>query len=262
MTGLGPLPRMIESTWNDESHMPIGPKVYNVIKTAIINGTFEPGTSMTEVELARQLNVSRTPIRDALRALHQERLLIRERGRGYVICIPTEKDIREVFEIRRLIEIGGLAKAAKSGKELYKKLAALVDRARAALHHGNMIELRDINDAFHSTLAEQVNNKRLFSYYVSVQAEISRLRLYAIERNDWARRSVIDHECMVNFIRAGEIKRAINQLERHIADAERTLLDRFAESKLKIDSTTKQSHPQKVHVRKRKPNDRRGGVWT
>lgn len=226
-TAFKPLSRIIGPIGSDGDYLPLGVKVYEIIRKAILNGKIEPGTALFETEIADALEVSRTPVREALRLLHKERLLIRERGRGHVIAIPSAKDIREIYEIRKIIEVGGLWKAASDPSELIRDLERSVEKGYSHLKNQNLVTLRDNNNEFHAALAAQIRNERLYQWYLSVQGEISRLRLYSIQSEQWADRSLSDHKRMCALIREKALDKAAVELEKHLEDAQAALLERF-----------------------------------
>jgi DNA-binding GntR family transcriptional regulator len=88
-------------------------RAYQSIKAAIVNGRYRPGSPLSEVMLAREHGMSRTPIREGLSRLWQERYVDRVIGHGYFVARVTIQSIHDTFEVRRLLEGAAAAKAAE-----------------------------------------------------------------------------------------------------------------------------------------------------
>ena len=109
--------------------------VYGKIKERIINGTLAPGSPINESDLARDLDVSKTPVRESLRQLEREGLVENIPGRGSAVTHITFQDIREIFEIREIIECGVAKRVALMHNEedlLTKKNEVEKDLVKAA----------------------------------------------------------------------------------------------------------------------------------
>ena len=111
---------------------PLSEQVYQVLRDAICDGVFEDHTHLVQGELAAQLNVSRTPVRDALLRLSQEKLVRAVGARGYIVEALSERDILDIYEVRLTIEVQGA-------------LLALPNFAAADLRR-----IHDINDSINN----------------------------------------------------------------------------------------------------------------
>ena len=104
-------------------------RAYHNIKAGIIEGRYQPGSPLSEVVLAREHGMSRTPIREGLARLWQERYLDRLVGHGYFVARVTVQVIHETFEVRRLLEGAAAARAAEFASaeeiELLRRLATV-----------------------------------------------------------------------------------------------------------------------------------------
>jgi len=89
---------------NENAVVNIRTQVYNVIKENICGGRYEPGQRLNEVELASSLNVSRSPVREALRRLAADGLVEEKPNRGVFVREFTPQNIQEIFDVRVLLE--------------------------------------------------------------------------------------------------------------------------------------------------------------
>ena len=140
-------------------------KAYELLKQRVIGGTYAPGAQLKEEHLARELEISRTPIRAALRRLVDDGLATADPGRGVRVAEWTDFDIEETFELRGLLEshAAGLA-ARRGGPALADRLDALHDEMDRAITKGGAglpERLQKINSAFHRAILEGSGSPRL-----------------------------------------------------------------------------------------------------
>lgn len=140
-------------------------KIYETIKSAIINRELAPGTKLSEETLAKTLDVSRTPIRSALRRLTYEMYVQIIPKRGAFVNQPSPKEVKDVFEMRRLIEDYAVKKACESEILLTEsnKIEGLIASEQRAYESQDLskvlVEVHDI----HIEIAKLSNNQILIS---------------------------------------------------------------------------------------------------
>lgn len=152
--------------------------VYQKLKNAIVKRYIKQGTKLVETSLAKQLNVSRTPIRAAIRRLAYEGFATYEHNKGVCVIEPTEEEIKETFFVRQQLEsaAAGLAAAAIRPGQLARLEEYLTEEE-------NIFEARDIeayyrvNDAIHLTIARASGNKVLIRY---IEELLNRTKIYLI----------------------------------------------------------------------------------
>src|SRR5687767_10966942 len=143
-------------------------KVYDLIRSRIMSGTYAPGQHLVETEISQELNVSRSPVRMALKRLTQESLVTTESNRGSFVAQWTRSDINEVFDLRQMLESRAASLAAQSATpEEIARLQSLVDemaelaRRRA---EGYRDDLHHNNQAFHLLIVSAARSPRLFQF--------------------------------------------------------------------------------------------------
>ncbi len=135
---------------------------YWTIRDAIRSGVIQPGDRLIELDLAAALDMSRTPVRDALRQLEAERLVEKAPSRGFVVPTMTIDDIVEIYEIREVLE--GLAArraAIRMGEAEIAALGETVERAERARDGGDLTVLSQASNQFHGLLRAGNRNARL-----------------------------------------------------------------------------------------------------
>jgi DNA-binding GntR family transcriptional regulator len=218
--------------------------VADSIRNAIASGTLKPGQRVLEVELAEQLGVSRLPIREAVRQLEHEGLLISTPHRGTFVAEATEADIREMFSLRRALEtLAARLVAERANPSEVKSLQKLVDEMRTASAKRDYGELFRIDTEFHTRLCTYAHHVRLLKHWNLVYGQWQALDSLMDELptlkalpdghpviaglNHFAD----THQALVDAIRAGDGELAEQTMRRHMEEAEQSTLDIHAAGK-------------------------------
>jgi DNA-binding GntR family transcriptional regulator len=136
-------------------------QIYQRIRFQLRAGTFAPGERLVESNLAMQLAVSRSPVREALSRLAADGLLEIRSG-GFYVAMPTPQDMAEIFEMRRLLEPTAARQVARAmTAELAAELKATYERARAASDADDFAAYSDANYSFRALWVGQVPSRRL-----------------------------------------------------------------------------------------------------
>ncbi|MGF1580113.1 MAG: GntR family transcriptional regulator [Gemmataceae bacterium] len=146
--------------------------VYEKVLQKILSGELRPGEVVSEVNLAKQLDVSRTPVHDALRQLASDGLVEQRPGRRAIIATFSPDDIHDIFEMRKLLEGEAARRAATRLDRLsLNRLRGLADTLGADRDHSEWVaRWTDFDEDFHETIARASGSKRLCQ-------DISRYRL-------------------------------------------------------------------------------------
>ncbi|MDD5927271.1 MAG: GntR family transcriptional regulator [Firmicutes bacterium] len=201
-----------------QNHRPLREIVYEELKRQILIGEIAPGTRMMEVELADEMGVSRTPVREAIRKLEKEGLVSIEPRRGAYASDISIKDIVDVMEVRQDLEgmAAGLAaiKATKEEKEALKKAT---EEYRRAVETGSIDEIIKWDEAFHKRVVSCSGNKTLIQLVSQVQ-ELA-LRFRYIYYDDFSRfeGQPMEHKDIVDAIISGDAEKARKSADEHIS---------------------------------------------
>jgi DNA-binding GntR family transcriptional regulator len=189
------------------------------LRSGILEGRFPPHTQLAEVELARQLQVSRGPIREAMQRLIQEGLLRAERNRGVFVVELGLDDARDVYLARGVIERAAAAIVAKQRPEAaLTELEGIVDQLAASLG-GAWTEVIAYDLAFHQTLVEAAGSARLSRMFRTLVAE-TRLCLIRLEPFYQEGTEVVEeHQAIADALRSGNRRRVEGLLQVHMDEA-------------------------------------------
>ena len=138
-------------------------EIVSALTRSIVNRRLMPGAKLAEQQLADHFNVSRTIIRQALHQLSQKHLIRMEHSRGAFVSTPSVEESKQVFEVRRMLEIGMVQELAQrinlSDIEFLKNY--LNSEAEAVSAHGDTLDRNEFLDGFHVLLAKILNNDAL-----------------------------------------------------------------------------------------------------
>ena len=198
-------------------------KAYEILNQRVVGGDFAPAAQLKEEHLARELDISRTPIRAALKRLVDDGLAIAEPGRGVRVAEWTEFDIEETYDLRGLLEGHASALAArKGGAELANRLDALNEEMDQAIREGGSVlaeRLQDINSRFHHAILDAAGSPRLRGMLAGVIDMPIVTRSHFISTLQDKLQSLQHHRDLAAAVRAGdpELARQVMQLHLRIA---------------------------------------------
>lgn len=194
-------------------------QVYDRLENDIIQGVYPKGEILTELKLAEQLGVSRTPIREALRRLEHERL-IEDTGKGSLVLGITETDLEDIMSIRERTE--GLAAyyaTVNMTDEGRKELSHIVDLQDFYYSKGDSEHLRQVDDEFHSLICRLSNRTVLIDTLIPLHRKTRRYRRISMENRQRSAKTMKEHRAMYEAIMAGDAKLAMELTTEHIANA-------------------------------------------
>ena len=201
-------------------------QVFEKLEEDIITGVYPRGEILTELKLVEQLGVSRTPIREALRRLEQERL-IADSGKGSVVLGITLEDLMDIMDIRQQIE--GLAayyatvNLTPEGREELRKISQLQD---FYFEQQDIEQLRQMDDRFHDAIYTLSNRPVLRDTLVPLHRKSLRYRKISIEDRVRQTRSIEEHRAICNAILDGNADLAAQLITEHIKSAKKNMIER------------------------------------
>ena len=199
-------------------HLPLSHAVVDELRSAIIVGDYAQGERLVEEEVAARFDVSRNPIREALRTLSNEGFVVIEPRRGARVASIDATAASELFELARPLEglVTGLAAQRRTQTHL-AALNELVVAGREAAAERRLHELPALNTEFHDTLAVAAGNELLRSTLGRL-SDIIRW-VYAARISRRSTRSWDEHAAIVDAVADGDVERASRCGEEHIAAA-------------------------------------------
>jgi DNA-binding GntR family transcriptional regulator len=199
-----------------------------LIREAIIDGRLKPGQRLKEEDLARQLGISRTPIREALLMLQVEGLIVATPNRGATVRVHTPEDLEDLYALRALLE-GHAARRAgpRITEEQAEQLRESCERFDALSPHEELRELVRENLFFHSTILDIAGSARLASMVRRVIELPLVYKSYIWYSPDQKRISSHYHRQIVHALATGDAERAELVMKEHVFEARDILVARL-----------------------------------
>lgn len=197
--------------------IPLQEFAYNKCQELIGSGELSPGHLYSESAMSKQLGISRTPLRTALQQLESDGLIIRLPQRGFYVYQFKEKDVEELFTIRKAIEGYAVEYIAKKTLE--------IDLRQAKKHLKAQEEARQSDDysifiredrKFHENLVKALNNKRLVMIYSGLRQSIELIGLKRFKMNSQRNQSIAEHKTIISAIEKGDPLAAREAVYNHL----------------------------------------------
>ncbi|MGB9885762.1 MAG: GntR family transcriptional regulator [Moorellales bacterium] len=207
-----------------ESVRPLRELVFEALRDAIVNGTLAPGERLMEVQLAEELGVSRTPVREAIRRLELEGYVVTVPRKGAYVAGISAKDVAEVFEIRAALE--GLAAelaAERITEEELEELERRLHRVAVCVEEGDLEALVEADTQFHEVLYRASRNRRLSQIIGHLREQIQRFRASSLATPGRRYETLEEHKKIVEALAKRNAALARRLAEQHIENAENRL---------------------------------------
>ena len=189
------------------------------LRESILDGSLSPGLHLVEEEIARQLGVSRIPVREAIDVLRQEGLIIKEPYKGAYVHPYTETELTETTSVRVAMEQLAVEFALKHWTQKAESdIAAIVDQMDSAWHKEDNDEMFSLDNEFHRRLWQIAQHDVLFEVLSSLRARISRFlhESTAIMSRESGDQPAEDHRDLLRALSSGDVKFAQAEMVRHL----------------------------------------------
>lgn len=217
-----------------DTYQPLREAVCETLRDAIRKGILEPGERLMEVQLAEELGISRTPVREAIRKLEQEGYVIMMPRRGTYVSDISTNDVKEIFEIRSALEslATGLAARRIEPDEL-ETLQNLLVEIEGYIAKNDIEKIVETDIKFHGLLYQVSRNERLVNIINNLKEQLARFRTLSMSYPGRLQETLEEHSEMVEAIANGDVSAARDAAEHHMERAEKTLLKAMRHAKTK-----------------------------
>ena len=215
---------------NISEYLPLRDVVFKTLREAILKGDLAPGERLMEIKLANQLGVSRTPIREAIRKLELEGLVVMVPRKGAEVAKITEKDLRDVLEVRASLEELAISLACERiTDEKIAELKEALEQFRTVIKGKDVTKIAQMDVALHDVIFEATQNARLVQMVNNLREQMYRYRLEYLK--DFSTHSRLDEEHVKIFeaVSARDIERATALIREHIYNQEVTVVKNIQE---------------------------------
>lgn len=198
----------------------VADQVAGILRQRVLNGEMRPGTPLQEIPLAESLGVSRNTMREAMRILSLEGLLKRSMHRGIAVAQLSLQDVREIYHVRRVLEVSAVHAAKTATPELLGELLAALEQYEKAVRARDWVSAVTHDLHFHSLLIRFLRNRRLESFYQKTIAELRMGMVVVDQRHDHPGILIPVHRNLYELLKTGKLKECAKILLQHLDDSE------------------------------------------
>lgn len=200
---------------------------HDAIRRSIITGKMKPGMIYNEVPLAKELNISRTPVREALLELAAKGLINFLPRKGVEVVRFSRGDIEEIFEVRLAMELFIVEKAARQREKIdLSSVDAAMQEQEIALDKDDMIGFMDGDRSFHYAFAELSGNERMNVIMTNLRDLVHIMGLEALATRGRAMEVISEHRLVYQAIVNGDVRAARRNINRHLDLSREAVLQR------------------------------------
>lgn len=208
-----------------DEFLPLRDVVFNTLRKAILTGELKPGERLMEIHLANRLGVSRTPIREAIRKLELEGLVIMIPRRGAEVAQITEKSLKDVLEVRRALDALCVELACERITEEGKvKLREACSEFEKATKTGDVTAIAEADVALHDIIVEATGNARLIQLINNLSEQMYRYRFEYIKDESRHEKLVEEHRMIYESIVGKDKEKAAKAAKLHIDNQEKSII--------------------------------------
>lgn len=198
----------------DEYRLP--QRAYHIVRLAIRDLILPPGKTILEREMAEALQMSRTPVREALVRLETEGMVRLIPRRGFIVEPIEREDLKQIYEIvERLDGLAVSLATVKVGKEEIDQLESLIEQQEEALEQNNLKKWAVLDDEFHNLIIDYAKNKRLRTVIDSHSDQLYRARLFTINHRPLPFHSIVEHKAIISCMKAKDSNAASVLMQSH-----------------------------------------------
>ena len=211
---------------NMDEYLPLRDVVFNTLRQAILRGELKPGERLMEIQLADKLGVSRTPIREAIRKLELEGLVLMIPRRGAEVAEITEKSLRDVLEVRGALEELAVKLACqKITDEQIAELRVAEKEFEQALSSGDVTIYAEADVKFHDVIYRATDNQRLIQLLFNLREQMYRYRVEYLKREEAHGTLLIEHKRIIETITNRDMDAAVDAVCKHIDNQVSAVID-------------------------------------
>ena len=209
----------------DEEYLPLRDVVFNTLRQAILTGEMKPGERLMEIHLANKLGVSRTPIREAIRKLELEGLVIMIPRRGAEVAQITWKNLKDVLEVRRALDVLAIELACeRMEREELDRLYQACEYFKKATESQDARVIAEADVDLHDIIVKATRNNRLIQLVNNLSEQMYRYRFEYIKDSSQHQNLIDEHRIIYQSIVCKDKKTAADAARTHIDNQEKAIM--------------------------------------
>ncbi|MBL1435711.1 MAG: GntR family transcriptional regulator [Rhodobacteraceae bacterium] len=194
----------------------VAEQVFDYLYERVLTLELPPGAKLSEVEVSRQMNVSRQPVREAFFRLSQLGFLLIRPQRATVVRPISEREVLQAMYIRSALEFEVVHNATtQATPEQHATLRNLIAKQNAAVETGDKILFHTLDDLFHKSICEVANAGYVWTYIKEKKAHMDRVRYLTLDAG--AKIALDEHKHILDAIESGDSQKAVDQMRSHLS---------------------------------------------
>ncbi len=217
--------RMRDDVTSRFSSMPLRDRAYHVLRHNILMGKIIPGEHLKEVALANEMSMSRTPIRKAMQMLEHDGLVYMTYRHGAVVADITEKELNDVFEIRKVFARIVIEQACRKMSKKDKQLLVMAsEKFEQKASEDDVFALVSADEEFHHLINQKCANQCILQFFEYMQEKMFRYGLEYLKGTQFRMKQAEEHRQLTEYICTGKIREAQMTMCRHIENQRMSIL--------------------------------------
>lgn len=214
-----------------DEYLPLRDVVFNTLRQAILKGELKPGERLMEIQLANKLGVSRTPVREAIRKLELEGLVLMIPRKGAEVAEITRQDMEDVLEVRTALEELAVKDACDhiTDAQLSELKKASNEFKKALLEGKDLVTCADADMHFHDVILSATNNRRLIQMLDNLSEQMYRYRMEYLKDERTHKTLIEEHDAIRRALKKHDKVKAGAAIRVHIDNQKRSILESLTE---------------------------------
>ena len=214
-----------------DEYLPLRDVVFNTLRQEILKGELKPGERLMEIQLANKLGVSRTPVREAIRKLELEGLVLMIPRKGAEVAEITRQDMEDVLEVRTALEELAVKDACDhiTDAQLSELKKASNEFKKALLEGKDLVTCADADMHFHDVILSATNNRRLIQMLNNLSEQMYRYRMEYLKDERTHKTLIEEHDAIRRALKKHDKVKAGAAIRVHIDNQKRSILESLTE---------------------------------
>ncbi|MCM3714781.1 GntR family transcriptional regulator [Halalkalibacter oceani] len=200
-----------------KKNVPLYEQAYRQLRTDILTGKIKSGSKLIESALVDRFQISRTPLREALRQLQKEGLLVDDTSLGFQVIELNAQTYREIYETRLVLEKEATKLAVQNiTDEQISQIEDVIQEAEALVNEANHLRIMEVNAKFHETIIQFCENNTLVQFWRRTLTLLALYRANVLEHSENIQDSHQEHKAILAAIKKRDVTKAIEEVEIHV----------------------------------------------
>jgi DNA-binding GntR family transcriptional regulator len=202
-------------------HRSLSDDVVKILRKMILNGALKPGERINQVQLAMKMKISRGPLREALRMLQNEGLVMHENNRGAFVTTLSKEDTWEIYTLHALLESGAAELAMnKLTDQEFDKLREILKEMKQAISDNDLEKMMQCDLEFHRTIVQASKHQRLLQYHEQLNIQLGAMFLTMSSKVPLrVQKAIENHEVLIEALKSNDSEHVKKAFSDHYLSA-------------------------------------------